>query len=114
MKGTLDIAQALHSQGRLSEAETQYRRVLQREPHAVEALRGLGALAYQHGRVDEAVVLFARGVTIRPEAADFHANLAEALRILKRDDEAIDHARRRTCNRSQPSGCVEHDGPPGT
>jgi tetratricopeptide (TPR) repeat protein len=93
MKRMLDIAQALHSQGRLSEAETQYRRVLQGEPHAVEALRGLGALAYQHGRVDEAVVLFARGVSIHPEAADFRANLAEALRILNRSDEAIEHVR---------------------
>ena len=57
------------------------------------ALRGLGALAYQHGRVDEAVVLFARGVAIRPHEADFHANLAESLRILQRQDEAIEHAR---------------------
>jgi tetratricopeptide (TPR) repeat protein len=93
MNGTLDLAQTLHLQGRLSEAETHYRRVLQWQPDAVEALRGLGALAYQHGRVDEAMTLFARGVTIRPEAADFHANLAEALRILKRTDEAVEHVR---------------------
>ena len=94
MNGTLDLAQTLHLQGRLSEAETHYREVLHWHPDAVEALRGLGALAYQHGRVDEAMALFARGVTIRPEAADFHANLAEALRILKRTDEAVEHARR--------------------
>ena len=60
MKCTLDSAQALHIQGRLSEAETQYREVLEWQPDAVEALRGLGALAYQHGRVDEAMDLFAR------------------------------------------------------
>ena len=60
MKCTLDRAQALHFQGRLSEAETQYREVLEWQPDAVEALRGLGALAYQHGRVDEAADLFAR------------------------------------------------------
>jgi len=94
MNRTLDLAQTLHLRGRLSEAETQYRKVLEWQPDAVEALRGLGALAYQHGRVDEAVALFARGVKIRPEAADFHANLAEAMRILKRTDEAFDHAKR--------------------
>jgi len=93
MNSRLDLAQSLHLQGRLSEAETHYRKVLQWQPDAVEALRGLGALAYQHGRVDEAVVLFARGVTIRPEAADFHANLAEAMRILRRTDEALEHVR---------------------
>ena len=42
MKRALDIALALHSQGRLSEAEIQYRRVLQREPHAVERAAGIG------------------------------------------------------------------------
>jgi tetratricopeptide (TPR) repeat protein len=92
MNGTLDLAQTLHLRGRLAEAETQYRKVLQWQPDAVEALRGLGALAYQRGRVDEAVALFARGVAIRPEAADFHANLAEAMRLLKRSDEANEHA----------------------
>ncbi len=94
MKCTLDRAQALHFQGRLSEAETQYREVLEWQPDAIEALRGLGALAYQHGRVDEAADLFARGVAIRPEAADFHANLAEVLRILTRSDQALNHVRK--------------------
>jgi tetratricopeptide (TPR) repeat protein len=94
MKGTLDTAQALHIQGRLSEAETYYREILQWQPDAVEALRGLGALAYQNGRVDEAAALFARGVTVRPDAADFHANLAEALRILKRSQQALKHVRK--------------------
>jgi tetratricopeptide (TPR) repeat protein len=93
MNGTLDLAQTLHIQGRLSEAEVHYRKVLEWQPDTVEALRGLGALAYQHGRVDEALSLFKRGVTIRPEAADFHANLAEAMRILKRTDGAFEHAR---------------------
>ena len=60
MNGTLDLAQTLHVRGRLSEAEVQYRKVLEWAPDAVEALRGLGALAYQHGRVEEAVALFAR------------------------------------------------------
>ena len=92
MRGTLDQAQALHLQGRLSEAAAQYRRVLEWQPDDVEAIRGLGALAYQHGRVDEAVAFFARGVSIRPDAADFHANLAESLRIANRPDQAFEHA----------------------
>jgi tetratricopeptide (TPR) repeat protein len=90
VKGTLGRAQTLHLEGRLTEAEAHYRDVLQDQPDAVEAIRGLGALAYQHGRVDEAVALFARGVAIRPIAADFHANLAESLRIAKRPDEALE------------------------
>jgi tetratricopeptide (TPR) repeat protein len=93
MRATLDRAQALHLEGRFSEAEAHYRTVLRHQPDAVEAIRGLGALAYQHGRVDEAVALFARGVEIWPVAADFHANLGESLRIANRPDEAIKHVR---------------------
>lgn len=59
MNHTLDLAQTLHLRGRLSEAETHYRKVLEWQPDAVEALSGLGTLAYQHGRVDEAATLFA-------------------------------------------------------
>jgi tetratricopeptide (TPR) repeat protein len=91
---TLDTAQALHLQGRLAEAERLYRQVLSREPDAILALGGLGALAYQHGRADEAASLFARGVVIRPQEPGFHANLGEALRLLKRFDEADGHIRR--------------------
>jgi len=115
MRGALDRAQALHLEGRLSEAEAHYRNVLERQPDAVEAIRGLGVLAYQHGRVDEAVALFARGVTIRPEAADFHANLAESLRIAGRPDRAAEHVRRALALDStlpdawNTLGLLEHD-----
>jgi tetratricopeptide (TPR) repeat protein len=39
------------------------------------------------GRLEEAVAFFERGVAIRPERADVHANLAGAyLRVGRRDD----------------------------
>ena len=85
---TLDKAQAFHLQGRLDEAEKLYSAVLRRQPDSAQALEGLGVLAYQYGRVEEAAHLFAQGVVIRPDAAGFHANLGEALRILKRFDKA--------------------------
>jgi tetratricopeptide (TPR) repeat protein len=94
MRAALEMAQAFHFQGHHAEAETHYREILRWHPDAVDALRGLGALAYQHGRVDEAMTLFARGVAIQPEAADFHSNLAETLRVLNRTDDAMKHARR--------------------
>jgi tetratricopeptide (TPR) repeat protein len=93
MHATLNRAQALHLEGRLSEAEAHYRSVLLRQPDTIEAIRGLGALSYQHGRVDEAVALFARGVRILPGAADLRVNLAESLRVANRPDQAIEHLR---------------------
>jgi tetratricopeptide (TPR) repeat protein len=94
MKSPLENARVCHLEGRLSEAETYYRETLQWQPDAVEALQGLGVLAYQRGQIQEAMAHFARGVAIRPEAADFHSNLAEVLRIMRRTDEAIEHARK--------------------
>jgi tetratricopeptide (TPR) repeat protein len=91
---TLDTAQALHLEGRLSEAETLYKEVLRSKPDAVAALEGLGVLAYQHGRVHEAAQFFARGVAVLPQAPRFHANLGEVYRVLKQLDKASDHLRR--------------------
>ena len=85
---TLDEAQAFHLQGRLDEAEKLYSAVFAPSAGFCPGVEGLGVLAYQYGRVEEAAHLFAQGVVIRPDAAGFHANLGEALRILKRFDEA--------------------------
>ena len=94
ISSALETAQSLHVRGRLAEAETLYREVLTCQPDAIPALAGLGILAYQHGRADEAASLFARGVRFRPELAALRANLGEALRILKNYDAAADHLRR--------------------
>jgi tetratricopeptide (TPR) repeat protein len=88
---TLVTAQALHLQGRLTEAETLYREVLRRRPDTIQALEGLGILVYQFGRADEAASLFAQGVEISPQEAGVHANLGEVLRVIKRFDQAADH-----------------------
>jgi tetratricopeptide (TPR) repeat protein len=115
MRGTLARAHALHLEGRFSEAEAHYLSALERQSDAVDAIRGLGALAYQHGRVEEAVAFFKRGATIQPEAADFQANLAEALRIAKRPDQALEHVRRALALDStlpdawNTLGLLEHD-----
>ena len=53
-KARLERAQSLHARGRLVEAETLYRDVLQRQPNEVKALEGLGVLTFQVGRLDEA------------------------------------------------------------
>ncbi len=109
-RSTLDAAQALHLQGRLSEAETLYQQVLQREPNAAGALEGLGVLAYQRGRAHEAADFFARGVAILPEAPRFHANLGEVFRILNRHEKAADHLRRALALDPAAAGRVEQQG----
>ena len=92
--GTLSMARNKHFQGRLVEAENAYLEVLRLAPDEVEALDGLGALAYQTGRVEMAASMFARLVAIRPDTAASHVNLAETLRLLRRYGEAAQSVRK--------------------
>jgi tetratricopeptide (TPR) repeat protein len=79
-----DIAGAfrLHQAGELSGAARLYQAVLDRAPDHADALHLLGVLRHQQGRSDAAVTLIGKAVAVRPGAAVFHANLAEAYRAL--------------------------------
>jgi tetratricopeptide (TPR) repeat protein len=96
VKNALARALALHTQGQLAAAEKLYHEVLQSHPNAFPAIEGLGALAFQQGRANEAAMLFARGLVIRPQSARTHANLGEALRFMGRLDLAVPHLRQAT------------------
>ena len=92
--GTLDQAKSLHRMGRLAEAETLYRAVLQAQPGELEAMEGLGILLFHLGRVDEARALFAQAAMLSPNSARLHANLSEVLRTLGRFDDARDEVQK--------------------
>src|SRR5579871_3374543 len=91
---TAEAAQSLQLRGKTAEAENVYRELLAKQPDNLTALEGLGVLAFQQGRNDEAAHLFERGVVIAPESDRFHANLGEALRTMKRFDPALFHLRK--------------------
>jgi protein O-GlcNAc transferase len=54
--------------GRLTEAESLYRAVLDKHPDDVDAIQGLAALCYRRGRSDEALTLFRRAITLDPDS----------------------------------------------
>jgi len=85
-----------HQAGRLSEAEAGYRAVLQRAPSHPACLHFLGMLAIQHGRAEEGVDLIGRAIALTTQSpvAQFHNNIAAALRSLNRLDEAANHCAR--------------------
>ena len=58
-----------------------------------EALSNLGELRRLSGRIDEAIALLQRAVSLRPEFVEAHFNLALALADQNHFDEAIDRAR---------------------
>ncbi|HEX8521461.1 MAG TPA: tetratricopeptide repeat protein [Tepidisphaeraceae bacterium] len=78
-----------HKRGQLALAEQRYRQVLAQDPHHPDALHLLGALACQSGRCADAVALIARAIQLRGDVADYHLNLAEALKGLERSDDAL-------------------------
>ncbi|MCS7034806.1 MAG: tetratricopeptide repeat protein [Phycisphaerae bacterium] len=92
-KRALAVAMAHHQAGRLAEAESLYRAVVQRQPRNPDALHFLGVLLHQTNRPQEALEPMARSLELSPSAPHFHANYAELLRTLGRFDDALHHAR---------------------
>src|SRR5262249_23919131 len=81
-----------HQAGRLGEAESLYRGILQEAPDDPHALHLLGLLAHQAGRLQEAIDLIRQALAARPEA-DFHNNLAAVYLAASRPVEAETHCR---------------------
>jgi tetratricopeptide (TPR) repeat protein len=86
-----DLANAFrfHQSGDLAAAARGYAAILGREPEQVDALQLLGVLRLQQGQFAEAAVLLEKAVTLRPGAASFHSNLAEAYRALGQFERAV-------------------------
>jgi protein O-GlcNAc transferase len=78
-----------HQAGNLAEAEKACRQVLSQQPKNADALHMLGVIALQVGKPDLAVELLRQAIAIHPAVADFHVNLANALRARGLLSEAI-------------------------
>ena len=85
----IDLAAQHHKEGRLSQAETAYQRILESDPNQPIALHLLGVVAHQTGKNDVAVDLITRAITIDPDLAEAHSNLGTALRDLGKLEEAV-------------------------
>lgn len=80
----LQVAHGALDQGRLDEARGIYQRVLARDPRNVEAITHLGAVLYQEGRVDEALVNLEQALRIDPGYIHAHWDRTQYL-YAKRD-----------------------------
>lgn len=81
----LQLAHAALDQGRLDEARRVYGRVLAREARNVEAITHLGAVLYQEGRVDEALVKVEEALRLDPSYIHAHWDRTQYLFHGKRD-----------------------------
>ncbi len=83
-----------HKAGRLKEAESVYRRILQADPENADALHLLGVLARQSGRHDVAVDLIQQAIARNGRNPSYHANLGTALEVSGRREDALAAYRR--------------------
>ncbi len=90
----LALAEQRRQAGKLAEAETLARRVLDAEPNNAEAYHLLGIVAHQSGNLGHAIEHVKRATDLAPGNALFHANLGEMYRLAKRTDEAIAEGKR--------------------
>ena len=82
-------AMDLHVQGRLSEAEDLYRKILQEMPAQFDALHNLGVLLLQRGDHQAALDYLKHSSAINPQSASAYLNMGNALRSLGQLDQAV-------------------------
>jgi tetratricopeptide (TPR) repeat protein len=83
-----------HQADRLAEAETLYRQVLKEQPRQQDALRLLGVLLRQRGKLQAARDLLVEALAIQPASAEAHHDLGLVQFDLKKYDDAIVSFRR--------------------
>jgi tetratricopeptide (TPR) repeat protein len=90
----LIYAERCRTEGRLMEAESVCRQILQAQPKTAEAEHLLGVIAHQNGKLGEAIEHVQSAAKLAPHVALFHANLGEMLRLAGRPRRAAEAARR--------------------
>lgn len=95
------IAQALHHQHRLNEAEQHLREAVRLDPAYPGAHSNLGNVLRDQGRLNEALACHQKALMLKPDLPGFHNNLGSVLRDLGRLPEA--EAAYREALRLQPN-----------
>ena len=82
-------ALALHQSGQLDLAETKYKKLLNFLPNNIDLLTSLGTIFLQKGEFEEGLKIINRSLLINPNQSAAHNNCGNALKELKRFDEAL-------------------------
>src|ERR1700683_5017753 len=90
LQQALDLAIQHHQAGRLREADTIYRKILEADPNNPHALHLTGLLASQVGQTDAAVEYIGRAIALNPAAAHYYSNLGAAHATAGRAQQALE------------------------
>ncbi|MBI1206320.1 MAG: tetratricopeptide repeat protein [Azospirillum sp.] len=83
-----------HLNGRLIDAEAGYRKIVRIDKRHFDALHLLGVVCFQRGRLDEALALIARALTLQPDSPEALNNFGLALNAQGSFDDAAANFRR--------------------
>ncbi len=97
-QNSLDLAVALHKQGRLLEAQEYYKSILNSDPTNCNCLHLLGVIAGQQRKTEEAVRLITAAININPSNAIFFRDRAVALFSQRRFADALADCERAIAN----------------
>ena len=93
-RSRLETAAQLHSKGAVGAAAVLYREILKQEPRQTDALFMLGVITMQTGDAAGALAYVDTSLEGSPDFAAAWFNRSIILRVLKRDQEALQSARR--------------------
>lgn len=88
LEQAIELANALHRRGRMTEAVAIFQHVLNVSPDQVDALHYLGLCRFEQGEAEQGIALVRRAIELCPEFADAHNNLGNMLRMRGYLDEA--------------------------
>lgn len=90
VKKRLEAAMVDHRAGRLDEAETQYRRLLDTNEDYPDALHLLGLCHHQRGDNPQAQPFIERAIAVKPGAPEFHNSLGLVMRGMQKHETAVE------------------------
>jgi len=88
LEQAVELANALHRRGRMTEAVAIFQQVLNVSPDHADALHYLGLCRFEQGEAEQGISLVRRAIELCPEFADAHNNLGNMLRMRGFLDEA--------------------------
>ncbi len=91
----LQTAMQHHQAGQLDAAEPIYRRVLDEQPHNVDALHLMGLLQSSRGNAEAGLAMLQKAAALMPQFAENQHDLGSALSALGRHQEARSPSRKR-------------------
>ncbi|MBM4053980.1 MAG: DUF563 domain-containing protein [Planctomycetes bacterium] len=78
-------------QGKLDQAETLLRKILQAVPNKPDAMNNLGIIVMKKGRLQEALQLFTHSIALNDKDINVWNNLAEVYKVQGKSGEALRH-----------------------